>query len=210
MVAKLGVGSANNRHRLKIIDGVQTKIEHVDADVVERAAASDLLIPKPGAELRNTGSALPPGFCVVDLPEQPLINQLLDLLRICREALVHSNVEDKPRFLRHSNSLRRFHRIHRERLFENNVLTRPQRLNGEGDMKFIGDGDINCINRFIREEFLDCLMREFQRMFFLQNCPSLQVRILNGDEFCVRMTENSVSSVMSNLPCTDEAESNVG
>ena len=93
-VAELGVGRADDRDGFEIVDRVKAEIEHVHADVVERAAAGDFLVAEPGAQLGDAGTAAPDRLRVVDIAEDAVLNEFLDLLRIGAEALVHAHKED--------------------------------------------------------------------------------------------------------------------
>ena len=207
-VAELGVGRADDRHGLEIVHRVKAKVEHVHADVVERSAACDFHVSKPGAEFRNSRAAAPVGLRVVDFAERALLDERLDLLRIGREALIHADVENESAFFGEVNRLFGFRRVHGEGLFEQHVLARLERLHGEGNMKFIRDRNVNCIDRLVGQEFLDLLMRKLERMFFLQRLDALQVEVLNGDQLGIGVAEDGVCGVVGDCSSPDQAKAN--
>ena len=187
--AELAVDGAGHRVHVEVAQDVERVVEHVHADVQEPAAARQCFAREPAADAGNARAPAPVGLAVIGPPDTSLRHQLAGALHLRREALIHAQHEVLVRPARRFDQGLRIGPAQRQRLLQNHVLARVQRLRRQRHMQIVGHRDIHRVHRVDGQQLLGALQHVRHAEPLAKRRPALGAGVGNRDQLRIRVLD---------------------
>lgn len=182
-------------------------IERVDTNVDQRAAAGTFLFRKPIANSnRNAARTNESGFHEIDFAKPPFVHHRLGRAHHRAETTLPAEKVNEVSLLCFVPQRFHFRRVHRRRLFAQDMFAGLERGKGRGKMQKIREANDYRINMSILQKLMVIAETFFGSVTFLKRNPPFIIEIGTGIKICDRARTTRFRVHLSRPAHADDSE----
>ena len=150
--AKVRIDLAADPLDRRKIEQPADQIEDMHANVDQRSSPGEPLVGEPASQAGHTPPPVKMRLGMIDFAQIHRLNHLPGGLPNRRMTMDHADLQQTRGLVRNVDRLLALGRVEPHRFFQQHVLARPQRFDGQLPMPSVGDADDHRIDRIVRQQ----------------------------------------------------------